>query len=90
MANFVKIRSYLIVMMPLALGACGIPDLVAHGVKTFEKSQEQPDDKTKVKAWPDQPVQNQTVPQTQPVQRDEPPVSLPGPSRDSVTVEPLR
>ena len=90
MANFVKFRSFLVVMMPLALGACGIPDLVAHGVKTFEKSQEQPDDKTKVKAWPDQPQQTQSVAPTPPVSRDEPPVSLPGPNRESVTVEPLR
>lgn len=77
------------VMLALAiaplLGGCGIPDLVAHTVKTIEKRNEGAQ-------TPSSSANSQTVsrPQAQ-TQPDEPPppVSAPAPRRSSVSVEEL-
>ena len=83
-----KIKIALIALMPLALSACGIPDIVAHGVKSYEKSQDAKDAQT-------QPATAQTQqPQTQqpppPASYAPPPVAAPAPPRESVTVEKLQ
>ncbi|CAA7617289.1 conserved hypothetical protein [Candidatus Terasakiella magnetica] len=69
------------------LGGCGIPDLVAHTVKSIEKRNEggqTPSSPSSVDS------QAATRPQTQ-TQPDEPPppVSAPAPRRSSVSVEEL-
>lgn len=67
-------------LLPLAVSACGIPDLVAHGVKEI--------DKTNARSQPAAAPARQ--PTAQPaVVREEPPPS-PAPARESIQVETLR
>lgn len=71
----------LVLAVPLALGACGVPDLVAHGVKAYERNR---DGTTQAQAEPQQPP-------PPPATVSEPPAAAPVsvPPRESVTVEPL-
>ena len=78
-----KALTYLAVLAPLALSACGIPDIIAHGVKAYEKSQDQKDQSTEAQTVPSAPIQVQ--PQVQP----EPPPVAPPPPRQSVIKEKL-
>lgn len=80
-------RLALIVVAPLALAGCGVPDIVAHGVKTYEKSQERSQSQPAI-AQPSQPaaayqpVRYEAEPQAEPVTGM--------PARESVVAEPLR
>lgn len=81
-------RLALVVLAPLALAACGVPDLVAHGVKSYEKSQERGQEAQPAVA---QPVQ--AAPAYQPARYEPEPQSEPVtgvPERESVVAEPLR
>ena len=82
-----KTFAYIALIVPLALSACGVPDLVATGVKAYEKNQDQKDAAA-------QSASQQQVPQPQyqyqSQQSADPPPIVPPPRRDSVTVEPLR
>lgn len=76
-----------VVFVPLALAACGVPDLVAHGVKSYEKSQERGPVQPAI-AQPEpakhsyQPVRYEPETQAEPVSGV--------PPRDTVVAEPLR
>lgn len=85
------LRLALAAMLPLSLAACGVPDLVAHGVKSYERTQ----DANKSAAGQQQPAAYQPAP---PAQQPAPAagqmeadfVPTPMPQRESVTAEPLR
>lgn len=83
-------RLAVVAVAPMALSACGVPDIVAHGVKAYERSQERPA-QTDV-AQPAQPVPAYQ-PAYQPANAEpEPPQAVPAavPAREAVGVEPLR
>ena len=74
----------ILILLPLALSACGIPDMVATGVKAIEHEDERQKQLNKASAPP------APQPQPQPVYNDPPPpVYAPAP-RDSITVEKLK
>ena len=78
-----KIIVFLALPLSLALSGCGVPDLVAHGVKAYEKSQDQRD----------KSAQADTVVQASNGQSDpapEPPMIAPAPPRESVSTESLK
>lgn len=85
-AAIMKTYAYLALIVPLALSACGVPDIVAHGVKAYEKSQDQKDGGAQT-----QPASQPTTSAPAPVevQQDAPPPIAPVPARDSVTKEKL-
>ena len=66
-------------LLPLAVTACGIPDLVAHGVKEFDKTSAKPQSPAPAAQPAAQPA----------VVHDDPPPT-PAPVRESISVEPLR
>lgn len=78
------------VVMPSLLSACGIPDLIAHGVKSYEHGQSSPDyGMTRQPAPVAQPQPASYTPARQPT--SEPPVSVEAvPPRESVVAEPLQ
>jgi hypothetical protein len=76
------------VLVPLALAACGVPDLVAHGVKTYEKSQQPRSQAEPAVAQPVQP-QPMAQPARYEAEAQNDPVQA-VPQRESVTTEPLR
>lgn len=79
-------RLAVVVLMPLALAACGVPDLVAHGVKSYERSQ---DSNRTAEATP--PPAQQPAPAYKPAPPPEPEfVPASAPERERVTAEPLR
>lgn len=81
------IRFVLAAALPLALSACGVPDLVAHGVKSYERTQ----DANRTAANNPPPAAQQPAPAAQPAPRAEADfVPAPAPQRESVTAEPLR
>ena len=79
----------LALLAPLALSACGVPDLVAHGVKTYEKSQQPRSQAEPVVAQPAQPAYQPAryEPRDEPTRDVEPMVA---PQRESISAEPLR
>ena len=74
-------------ILMLALSACGVPDLVATGVKAYEKDQDQKNAKAQAQQSQAQPQYK--TPSASSTDDPPPPVSPP-PSRDSITVEKLR
>jgi hypothetical protein len=80
-------RLALVVLAPLALAGCGVPDLVAHGVKSYEKSQERSQPQPTV-AQPVQPVPAYQPARYEPEPQSEPVTGVP--ARESVVAEPLR
>lgn len=85
----VPFRFVVAAVLPLALAACGVPDLVAHGVKSYERTQ----DANRTAA--NQPPAQQPAPaayQPAPVQQQAEPDFVPAaaPARESITAEPLR
>jgi hemolysin activation/secretion protein len=82
---------YLAVLLPLALGACGIPDIIAYGVKSAEKAHdEQEKQKAAQQQQQVQPAQPVVVnaPQT-PAPEPPPPAATAAPVRESVSTEKL-
>lgn len=81
-------RFVLAVALPLALAACGVPDLVAHGVKSYERTQDA--NRTAANNPPpaQQPVTPAAYQPARPAESDFTPT--PAPQRESVTAEPLR
>ena len=77
-------RFVLAMALPLALAACGVPDLVAHGVKSYERTQDANRPAATAPAAA-QPVTYQPAPAAE---TDFTPA--PAPQRESVTAEPLR
>ncbi|MEW5729440.1 MAG: hypothetical protein AB1918_16550 [Pseudomonadota bacterium] len=74
-------------LLPLALSACGIPDIVAHGVKEFDKSQRKGGEVQPAAA----PAHVQR-PAPAVVQEEPPPPVYSGPApsvRESISVEAL-
>lgn len=83
-------RFALAALLPLSLAACGVPDLVAHGVKSYERTQDA--NKT---ASNQPPAAYQPAPAAQqappPAAQAEPDfVPVPAPQRESISSEPLR
>lgn len=83
------LRFALAALLPLSLAACGVPDLVAHGVKSYERTQDA--NKT---AANQPPAAYQPAPAAQqpaPAAKAEPDfVPTPAPQRESISSEPLR
>ncbi|MGE5505336.1 MAG: hypothetical protein ACM31L_13000 [Actinomycetota bacterium] len=82
-------RLLAVLLLPLALSACGVPDLVAYTVKEVEKSREQGRTMAQQPAPAAQPV----FVARQPAEEPPPPVAASGgvvPPRESVTVETLK
>ena len=81
-------RLVLAMALPLALAACGVPDLVAHGVKSYERTQ----DANRTAANTPSPAQPPVTPAAyQPAPAAEAEFTpAPAPQRESVTAEPLR
>jgi len=80
-----KIVTPFLLIASMALSACGVPDIIAHGVKSYEKSQEQKDQA--VQSQGTQPAASQ--PQPQQTQPDQPPPVAPPPPRAAVTKQAL-
>lgn len=80
------IRLVLVAVAPLVLAACGVPDLVAHGVKSYERTQ---DANNRGAVPSQQPAAYQPAPAAQPAPEAEY-VPAAAPARESVTAEPLR
>jgi len=79
-----------VLALPVALAACSLPDLVAHGVKSYENRDSQPPPQTG-----GAPAAAPSTARNQPAV--EPPAPLPAsgttggvPPRESVSVEPLK
>lgn len=80
------VRMLTVVALPMALTACGVPDLIAHGVKSYESSQSKSQQQ-------DYAQQVQPQPKVQPARYDPepPPIAAESvPPRESVAVESLR
>lgn len=83
------IRLALVVTLPLVVAACGVPDLVAHGVKSYERTQ----DANRSAANNPPPAQQQPTPaayQPAPPAAESDYVPAPAPQREAITSEPLR
>ncbi|MGE5478513.1 MAG: hypothetical protein ACM3Q1_17820 [Bacteroidales bacterium] len=83
------IRFVVVAALPLALSACGVPDLVAHGVKSYERSQEN----NRGTAANNPPPAQQPAPaayQPAPAKAEAEYVPAPAPARETITSEPLR
>lgn len=80
------------VLLPLALGACGIPDMVAYGVKSAEKAHDEKLAKERGQAQPTATPAATTQPTT--TSAPEPPPPTPAvqaaPIREPVSSEPLK
>lgn len=83
-------RLAIIPLTPLVLAGCGVPDLVAHGVKSYEKSQERSKSQPAVAqpAQPPGPVYQPTRYQPEPQPQPEAVTGVP--ARETVVAEPLR
>lgn len=83
-----SIRLVLVAALPLALAACGVPDLVAHGVKSYERTQ----DANRAAANSPPPAAAQPAPAAYQRAAEPEPEFVPAaaPRRESVTAEPLR
>lgn len=79
-------RLALAAMLPLAVAGCGVPDIVAHGVKAYERSQEPRQAQTTQPPAAYQPPPAATVPARDP----DPIVPAAVPPRETVTSEPLK
>jgi hypothetical protein len=77
-------RFSLLMVAVLALGGCGVPDLVAHTIKEVEKSQRDGGAKA-----PATESERSTAVESRAEEEPPPPVRAPQPSRSSVTVEEL-
>lgn len=78
--------------VPLLVAGCGVPDIIAHGVKSYEHSQK-PNNSQAVTAQPEarQSTQPSAAPVASGTTANEPePVSGPVPPREQVTAEPLK
>ncbi|MBC7952975.1 MAG: hypothetical protein H7Z12_14305 [Rhodospirillaceae bacterium] len=80
-------RLALVVLAPLVLAGCGVPDLVAHGVKSYEKSQERGQPQPAI-AQPVQPAPTYQPARYEPEPQSEPVTGVP--ARETVVAEPLR
>ncbi len=88
-AAIMKTYAYIALIVPLALSACGVPDLVAHGVKAYEKSQDQKDAASQAQSQPSaQPAQTAPPARAEALPDDPPPITPP-PARDSIKNEKL-
>lgn len=76
-------RLFFACLLPLAVAACGVPDIVAHGVKEFDRGQTQ--------AKPASAPAERNAPAPAVMREEPPPAMAPSPvvPRDSVTVETL-
>ncbi|MGE5545362.1 MAG: hypothetical protein ACM33T_00575 [Solirubrobacterales bacterium] len=87
-----KIPAFLLAcLLPLAVTACGVPDLVAHGIKEVEKSRDRArqDDIQPVATQPREVEPRPAVVREEPPPADTIPAGT-VPRREAVTVEPLR
>lgn len=87
------LRFALVVALSLVLAGCGVPDIVAHGVKSYERSQQAGGDNTAPSSR--QPPAAQSAPAAAPSARSDAAsdsgfVPEPAPQRETVTSEPLR
>ncbi len=78
----------LLALASLPLAGCGVPDLVAHGVKSYERSQQPRSQAEPAVAQPAQPQPAYEPARYQPEREIEPVQAVP--ERESVTAEPLR
>jgi hypothetical protein len=77
----------LVVALPLALAGCGLPDLVAHTVKSVEHSRE---GRTEAANQPaQQPSAQPAVARQAPAEEPPPPMATAVPRRSTITVEAL-
>lgn len=80
-------RFLLAAALPLVLSACGVPDLVAHGVKSYERTQ----DANRTAANSPPAAQQPPPAASQPAPAAESDfVPAPAPQRESISAEPLR
>ncbi len=82
-----KIPTMLAFLAPLALSACGVPDIIAHEVKAYEKSQDQRDQASQPQNAPTTTTQQSTPQQHA---EPEPPPLAPPLARESVSKEQLK
>ncbi|HTH16566.1 MAG TPA: hypothetical protein VL974_07930 [Magnetospirillum sp.] len=75
-------------LLPLSVAACGVPDIVAHGVKAYERSQEPGQQQPAAQPASYQPAAQPARPATTGAEPDFVPAAAP--PRESVTAEPLR
>ncbi|MCR6632019.1 MAG: hypothetical protein NVV74_19315 [Magnetospirillum sp.] len=86
-ARLASLRMAVLALVPLLLSGCGVPDIVAHSVKAYERSQtpSQPAaaGNTTPAAYQPAPAATQPAPE---------PEALPAsvPARETVTAEPLK
>lgn len=82
------IRLALVAVLPMVVAACGVPDLVAHGVKSYERTQ----DANRSAANTPPPAQQQPMPAAYqpPPAAESDYVPAPAPQREAITSEPLR
>ncbi len=80
-----RIFRFALIALPLALAGCGVPDLVAHGVKSYENSGQPAPAQPVATAQPQAPAKPADKPQPPP-----PAEVGPMPERTPVTVEPLK
>jgi hypothetical protein len=84
------IRFAIAVAVPLALAGCGVPDLVAHGVKAYERSQDGNNRApASAAAQPAYQPAYQPAPAARPAaEPDAVPAAVP--ARERITAEPLK
>lgn len=92
------VRFVFVAVLPLAVAACGVPDLVAHGVKSYERSQDANGTAANASSANQAPASQAPAAQSSTVRRppsstpssDNDFVPAPAPQRESITAEPLR
>lgn len=77
-------------LLPLSVAACGVPDIIAHGVKSYERSQDASAQQPQQPA--PQPAYTAAQPAPQPVRTGAEPDFVPAaaPPRERITAEPLK
>lgn len=91
MPRLSAVRAAVVALLaPVALAACGVPDLVAHTVKQVEKSREQGRAMSQPAAAQQPDIRSpQPAPSRQAQAEEPPPIAVTMPRRESITVEAL-
>jgi hypothetical protein len=86
------VRFAVAAIVTLALAGCGVPDLVAHGVKAYERSQDSANQPAAAQAAPAPAYQSAPAYQPAPAYRQPEPEMQPAamPARERITAEPLK